>query len=285
MSPVVRLAPASAAALAGLTQVLGRIRATWHAKILRLLKVKELKMKRPYRNIGFFFLLLLALVIAGFTPRVPDTPFFGYFSHIRQSSPVPLVIHLHAIAAIAWFTLLSIQPFLIRANRLNLHRLLGKASIVLVILFFFTAIQVMKHFYTQNLVQLPRDTVLSSLTQSFTALSLLLLFYSIALLKRRNIYQHVAFMIAAALASAIPGLARLGLYVVGGLPGILIVLGMIYATLIGFMIHAKIRFHQPVSRSPYLLIIPLFLAANAMDFVGSQTAAWLWLADKIVTVW
>ena len=242
-------------------------------------------MKRPYRNIGFFFLLLLVLVIAGFTPRVPDTPFFGYFSHLRQSSPVPLVIHLHALTAIVWFSLLSTQPFLIRANRLDLHRLLGKASIFIVILFFYTAIQVMKHFYTQNIVQLPRDTVLSSLTQSFTALSLLVIFYSIALLKRRNIYTHVAFMVAAALASAIPGLARLGLYVVGGLPGILLILGLIYATLIGFMIHAKVRFHQPASRSPYFPIIALFLAANAMDFVGSQTAAWLWLADKIVAVW
>lgn len=242
-------------------------------------------MKRPYRNIGFFFLLLLVLVIAGFTPQVPDTPFFGYFSHISNSSPVPLVIHLHALAAIAWFTLLVTQPFLIRANRLDLHRLLGKASILLVILFFFTAIQVMKHFYTENVVQLPRDTVLSSLTQSFTALSLLLIFYFIALLKRRNIYQHVAFMIAAALASATPGLARLGLYLVGGLPGILLVLALIYVTLFGFMLHAKIWFHQPVSRSPYLPIIALFLAANAMDFVGSQTVAWLWLADKIVTVW
>lgn len=242
-------------------------------------------MKRPYRNIGFFFLLLLVLVIAGFTPRVPDTPFFGYFSHITQSSPVPLVIHLHALTAIAWFTLLSIQPFLIRANRLDLHRILGKASIGLVFLFFVTAIQVMKHFYIQNIVELPRDTVLSSLTQSSTALSLLLLFYSIALLKRRNIYQHVAFMVAAALASAIPGLARLGLYVVGGLPGILIILGLIYSTLIGFMIHAKIQFKQPISRSPYLLIIPLFFAANTMDFVGSQSSAWLWLADEIVKVW
>lgn len=242
-------------------------------------------MKRPYQNLGFFFLLLLVLVIAGFTPRVPGTPFFGYFSHLRQSSPVPLVFHLHALTAIAWFTLLSIQPFLIRANRLDLHRLLGKASLLVVILFFYTAIQVMKHFYTQNIEQLPRDTVLSSLTQSFTALSLLAIFYSIALLERRNIYTHVAFMVAAALASAIPGLARLGLYVVGGLPGILVVLGLLYATLGGFMAHAKLRFNQPVSRSPFWLIIVLFLAANAMDFVGSQTPAWLWLADKIVAVW
>src|SRR4051794_15589256 len=118
-------------------------------------------MKRPYRNIGFFFLLLLVLVIAGFTPRIPGTPFFGYFSHAAQFGKIPPVVHLHPLSAVAWFALLSTQPFLIRANRLDLHRLLGKASVVVVALFLFTAFQVMKHFYIQGIVKLPRDTVLS----------------------------------------------------------------------------------------------------------------------------
>lgn len=242
-------------------------------------------MKRPYRNIGFFFLLLLALIIAGFTPHIPGTPFFGYFSNVARFGKVPSVIHWHALSAVAWFVLLSTQPFLIRANRLDLHRLLGKASVVVVVLFFFTALPVMKHFYTQSIVQLPRDTVLSLLAQSFTALSLFTLFYILALLKRRNLHQHVAFMVAASLASATPGLARLGLYVVGGLPGILVVVALIYATIFSFLLYAKIRLHQPVLRGPYLPIIALFFAGHAMDFVGSRTTAWLWVADKIVSVW
>ena len=91
-------------------------------------------MKRPYRNIGFFFLLLLVLVVAGFTPRVPDMPFFGYFSQLARSghAQIPLVIHLHALGAVAWFVLLCTQAFLIRANRTRLHRLLGKASVLVV---------------------------------------------------------------------------------------------------------------------------------------------------------
>ena len=242
-------------------------------------------MKRPYRNIGFFFLLLLTLVIAGFTPRVPGTPFFGYFSQVARFGQVAWVIHLHALVAIAWFTLLSAQPLLIRANRADLHRLLGKCSVIIVALFLFTALQVMKHFYAQGILELPRDRVLSLLAQSFTALTLFILFYSFALLRRRHLHQHVAFMVGAALATATPGLARLGLYVVGGLPGILLVVALIYATLVGFLLYAKIKFHQPLSRSPYLLIIALFFLAHAMDFVGSRTETWLWMADKIVSAW
>lgn len=242
-------------------------------------------MQRPYRNIGFFFLALLALVIAGFTPPVPGTPFFGYFSQVGRFGQVPWVIHLHALFAVAWFVLLSVQPFLIRANRPDLHRLLGRASVVLVALVLFTAVQVMKHFYAKGILTMPRDTVLSLLAQSFTGLTLFLVFYTVALLRRRHLHQHVAFMVAAALAAATPGLARLGLYVVGGLPGILTVVALIYATLIGFMAYAKFRLRQPLRTSPYLPIIGLFLLAQTMDFVGSRSAAWLWFADKVVSAW
>jgi hypothetical protein len=249
------------------------------------LPLLEPMLQRPYRNLGFFFLALLALVIAGFTPRIPGTPFFGYFGQVGQFGQVPWVIHLHALFAIAWFVLLSVQAFLVRANRLHLHRLFGRASVLLVALVVYTAVQAMKQFYAQGILTMPRDTVLSLLAQSFTGLTLFGLFYSIALLRRRHLHQHVAFMVAAALAAATPGLARLGLYVIGGLPGILTMVALIYATLIGFMAYATLRLRQPVSRSPYLPIIGLFLLAQAMDFVGSRSEAWRWLADRIVTHW
>ena len=242
-------------------------------------------MNRPYANIGFFFLLLLALVVAGFTPKVPETPFFGYFSHVARRAQVPGLIHAHAIAALAWFVLLCVQPFLVRANRVDLHRWVGRASVFLVAMVIYTAIQVMKHFYAQAITQMPRDTVLSLLAQSFSALSLFVLFYALAIWRRRQLHQHVAFMLGAALAAATPGLARLGLYAIGGLPGILTVVAAIYATLVAFLLLAKFRYSQPIGRSPYLPIIGLFLAAHALDFVGSRTSAWRWLADRIVSVW
>jgi hypothetical protein len=242
-------------------------------------------MGRPYRNIGFFFLLLLALVIAGFTPKVTGTPFFGYFSQLLRGGQVPWVIHLHAWVALVWFGLLTIQPFLIRSNCLAWHRWLGRFSIMVVALFMITAIQMMKHFYQLGIEKMPRDVVLSALAQSFTALSLFLLFYVIALLRRRNIHQHVAFLVAASLAAATPGLARLGLYIIGGLPGILTVVVCIYATLLAFLLYTRIALKQAAWRSPYLPIMLLFLMAHVMDFAGSRTATWLWLADKMVSAW
>ena len=241
-------------------------------------------MKRPYRNIGFFFLLLALLVIAGFTPHIAGTPFFGYFSTLARHGQIPAIFHLHALVAVTWFTLLTVQPFLIRANRLHLHRWLGRASLVVVALFFLTALAVIKHTYLNGIAHLPRDTVLAGLEQPFIDLALFLSFYTVALLRRRHFHQHVAFMIAAALASATPGLARLGLHVVGGLPGILLVIVLIYATLVSFLLYAKICLYQPVMRSPFLLILAVFFIAHVIEVVGEHSAAWLWLADKLVSV-
>lgn len=242
-------------------------------------------MAQAYRNLGFFFLLLLALVLAGFTPRIPDTPFFGYFSHVSQFGHVPLVIHVHAAVAVAWFLLLIAQTFLIRSNRRDIHRLVGRASPILVALFLVTAVQVMKHFVAQALLQYPREVVLSALSQSFTGLSLFLTFYVAAIMRRRHLHQHVAFMIAAALAGATPGLARFGLYFIGGFPGILAVVAATYATLIAFMLYAKFKLRQPILKGPYPIIILMFLLAHSMDIFGSRTAWWLWIADRIISFW
>lgn len=242
-------------------------------------------MQRPYRNIGFYFLLLFVLAVAGFTPRVPDTPFFGYFSSLAGPKPIASHIHLHVIFAMAWLTLLCVQPFLIRANRLRLHRLLGWCSILVFAVFFITGVEVTRHLYQQGLAVMPRNDLLALLSQQLLGLTLALLFYVIALMRRRHLHQHVAFMLAAGLVTAVPGLARLGLYLMGGMQGILLVLIFIYASLVSFMLYAKFRCQQPIFRSPYLLIIALLLASHIMDLGGNRSPAWLWLADKVVSLW
>lgn len=241
-------------------------------------------MRRPYPNIGFFFLLLFALVVAGFTPPVAGTPFFGYFSRAPHFEGVPAAIHAHAVVCVTWFVLMTTQPFLIRADRRDLHRLLGWASIVVAAAFAASAFLVTKDAYAKAIALYPRDAVLSALAQPILGASSFLLFYAIALLRRRHLHQHVAFVVAASLAVATPGLARLGLYAVGGLPGILLVIALVYATLAGFLLHAKFRLRQPVLKSPYLLILALFLAIHAMDLFGRQTAAWRWVAARIVAL-
>ncbi len=230
-------------------------------------------MNQPYRNIGFFFLLLFFLVLAGFTPRITNTPFFGYFASAPRFEHVPAVIHFHAITCVMWFSLVITQAFLIRASRYNLHRLLGKISILVFALFATSTLLVINYQYTRDLFEVSERAALAAVLPVILGLLFTVLFYALALLKRRNLYQHVAFMLATALTIATNGLTRLGIYLVGNLSGVLWAAMFIYASLIGFWLYEKFKLKRPALSSPYLLVLVLFLVNHVLGALGSQTAA------------
>jgi hypothetical protein len=67
-----------------------------------------------------FLLLVIAIwagILVGFVPEM--------IQHVREHRPFPLIVHLHAIAFVGWLVLLTVQLFLIRAARYELHRRVG----------------------------------------------------------------------------------------------------------------------------------------------------------------
>lgn len=74
-----------------------------------------------YSRSGIVFALFLALALLAFWPSYVSLPF------ARSSG----YIHFHAATASLWMGLLIAQPLAIRARRFALHRLLGRASLVL----------------------------------------------------------------------------------------------------------------------------------------------------------
>lgn len=75
-----------------------------------------------------FFLLMVGLVwlgiLMGFVPEIVHR----LETHAR---PYPLVVHVHAVAFVTWLCLLTVQVWLIRTRRTNVHRKLGVAGMVL----------------------------------------------------------------------------------------------------------------------------------------------------------
>ena len=74
-----------------------------------------------YRNSILFFLGFSVLVVWGFWQT--------YYSNPLQFSD--LLIHVHAAAMTLWCVMLIAQAFLIRTNRRDLHRIIGKSSYAL----------------------------------------------------------------------------------------------------------------------------------------------------------
>ena len=67
--------------------------------------------------------LLVAIAVVGFAPRS--------LAIIHGTMPMPpLVVHLHAAVMASWVSLLAVQASLSLAGRMDLHRRLGLASLV-----------------------------------------------------------------------------------------------------------------------------------------------------------
>lgn len=149
-------------------------------------------MEKQYRNIGFIFLLFIPLTFLGFykTYFVLSPEFEG---------TVDAYTHIHAFIASFWISLLIAQPLLIRSNNFSLHRKLGKISCVV----FFALIL---SFIPQIIKEYGKG--LFPLNASFD-ISLLMLFYLLAIKHKKNVGIHMRYMIAIALIFIGPTLGRI----------------------------------------------------------------------------
>lgn len=71
-----------------------------------------------------FAVIIAALVIAGFTPRLNE--------HLLHSpTPLPFILYVHAAVFMSWIVLFMLQSGLIAAEHVNLHRKVGMFGFVL----------------------------------------------------------------------------------------------------------------------------------------------------------
>ena len=76
-------------------------------------------MDKSYKYLGYFFLLLIPLTIAGFYKT-----YIVQFPNFKEN--ITYFIHIHAFIATVWIGILILQPFLIVNKKFALHRKVGK---------------------------------------------------------------------------------------------------------------------------------------------------------------
>ena len=212
-------------------------------------------MERQYRNLGYFSLLLVAFVGLGF--------YKPYFSLIPDFGPdlTPLV-QVHAMVLICLVVLLVVQPFLIRYGKRALHRTLGKLTYVVMPLLVFSCVGVVMKEYHERLHQnLPPIIALKSGYSDVAQLCLLVVFYALAIINRRNIPVHMRYMIAVVLILAPAGLARVFGYWfdIPRFPSGLATDLLLDAVLIGLIIFDR---RNKLNYRPYLLVLALFVVSH-----------------------
>lgn len=143
-----------------------------------------------YRNAGRFFGVFLVFVVWAFWP--------SYFARLFEQPNVRF--HAHGIALTLWCVMLVVQAQLVRTNRRQLHRQLGKASYVLAPALIVITLSFVHYRVLGGLQVIPvlPASVLYFLSLTLNALVAFGVLYGLAIYYRRTPALHGRFMLATA---------------------------------------------------------------------------------------
>ncbi len=200
-------------------------------------------MDRTYKYLGYFLLLLIPLIFAGFYKT-----YFHPFPNFGKN--IDAYIHIHAIIAATWVAILVVQPFLIVQKKVALHRAVGKLSYVVFHLLIISFIpRIVKTYNAGDFPYL------------FFPLgdgSLLILFYVLAIYYKRKTAKHMRYMIASALVLLGPTVGRIGPNLLGWSELLTqnVQYGIIYFILISLILYDR---KNKRKFQPYLVAIAGFI--------------------------
>jgi hypothetical protein len=217
-----------------------------------------------YHLAPLYFFLLLLTALVGFFP--------SFYSKVGESRAVH---QFHGGVATLWLLMLISQSWLIRARQLQLHRLMGRMSVVLAVLFVASGLMIVHDM-------LSNDSGFSKAfgpRLAFIDLSSILYFafaYVMAIVYRRDMGLHARFMASTALPLLPPALARvLGSYVLpdGSTFAMALHLSFIAAELVVLVLLLDDRRRGKV-RAPYLILLVVLLVQHASYDLSLKVGPW-----------
>ncbi len=197
-------------------------------------------MDTAYRNLSYLFIALLLISIAGFFQT-----YIVLFPHFTGKVTAH---HFHGFVLLLWIVLLIAQPVLIRAKRVDLHRLLGKASYGLVLLMVYSILLVTRVQYQRGVTEnSPREQIMYGLYMSFVDLVSFLTLYGLAMWYRKKPPVHMRYIIACSVIFFNPAFGRINVIHFGMAPEFGVFMSYVYcdAILLGFLVYDLIK------RKPY----------------------------------
>ena len=232
-------------------------------------------MRRAYRNIGYYFLAILAVILIGY--------YASYLRGVPASNGVSGFAHLYFVAFLLWFALLIIQPFLIKQKRPELHRKLGKSSYLIVPILVITAHEMQRIGYYAHLAELPEEQRLGALLNTYLDLFFFVLFYMMAMFYKADISRHICFMVGTSLVLLGPGLGLLLSQVIrNGAMAEMVAFAVQQAIIILFVVYEKRKVRKDIWKSPWILLFGLMLLKAGLYFGLPETSVWQSLAGLIV---
>lgn len=208
-------------------------------------------MEKVYRTSSYLFIAVLLMAFVGF--------YKTYFGLFPRFGGISTAFHVHAVTVLLWFAILIVQPFLIRGKKLELHRLIGKVSYVVMPLVVLSIVWLMRLAFIRNTPVAPGAPDIRLV--GIADLTFFVPFYGLAIYYRQKPSYHARYMALTVLPFINPSLGRLGI------PGPIIAL-LIFVGLLTYE-----RFHNKIYR-PYLIGLIAYLAIYLFFLVVINADQW-----------
>jgi hypothetical protein len=156
-------------------------------------------MERVYNYVYIFFIGIFFVVIWGFwRTYIVFFPSFNGFGYTH---------HIHGVLMMIWISMLIVQPLLIRAKNLSLHRAIGKVSYIIVPLLLLSIFMVDKISYFKVVNESPKQAI-AGIALNIPALFAFAVLYGLAIWKKKKSRIHMRYMLGTSLLMIGPGLGR-----------------------------------------------------------------------------
>jgi hypothetical protein len=207
-------------------------------------------MENNYKKTGYFFLIIIPLVVIGFYPT-----YFGLYPEFNEK--IDFLMHGHFFMSALWIVVLIAQPFLILNKKYQWHRLLGRATYVIFPIWVLSFIPMIN-----NVIQ---KGVYKNLVFPVGIMVLLIILYVLAIKNRKTTATHMRYMIASAVVLIDPTIGRLTFNILKddliGMPITFLIMNLVLAGLI-WMDKKNGKDYQP-----YLVALACFLSYNIAFFI------------------
>jgi len=221
-------------------------------------------MEKAYKNIGLFIIVVLAFVIWGF--------YNSYYGLMPSFKGVSVAMHIHGTIMLSWFLLLIVQPILIRQNKFELHKKVGKMSYVVAPLVVLSILLVSKAQFIHNFSLQTREDNIALLTLDLPLAFTFAIFYILAMLNKKRTAYHMRYMISTALLIMIAGTVRVFLNYFGlEFPQAVQFGWLLIAGLTLFFVMYDLT--KGSSYKPYLIAL-IFFSSNYSIWLCRDTSGW-----------
>lgn len=231
-------------------------------------------MEKKITILTVFFVLVVVLSLAGF--------FNSYIQFLPDFGKFKFAIHLHFGAFLCWFALLIIQPILIKNKKYALHRKLGKLSYFIAPIILVTILILVRNQVQRELAASEENAAFTGLIGLLDAISFSV-FFTIAMVNRKNQRWHVAFIIAATLIILNPGMSRLLNQIKPG-SGLLFAIVFPFIVSLGIFTYEKIKLRREIVKNPYFLFFICWTFEILLFVTLPQTSFWQGMVFKLLNV-